>query len=70
MYSHCSNNSAGVMTLFNPHFKNTVLESYCSSEGRWLITVIQFGESIVTLTNVYGFNKSNLNTFLFFRFNL
>ncbi len=32
------------------------------SEGRWLITVIQFGERIVTLTNVYGFNKSNLNT--------
>lgn len=53
------------MTLFNPHFKNTLLESHCSSEGRWLITVIQFGESIVTLTNVYGFNKSNLNTFLF-----
>ncbi len=65
MYSHGSNNSAGFMTLFNPHFKNTVLESHCSSEGMWLITVIQFGESIVTLTNVYGFNQFNLNTFLF-----
>ena len=49
------------MILFNQHFKNTVLESHRSNEGRWLIIVIQFGENIVILANVYGFNRSNLN---------
>lgn len=65
IYCHGSNNSAGVMILFNQHFNYTVLESHCSDEGRWLIIVIQFGESIVILANVYGFNRSSLNNCLF-----
>jgi len=65
LFSHGSTHSGGVVILFNHNFSGKILESHFSLEGRWIMTVVQSGDAVVILCNVYGFNSSNLNHILF-----
>lgn len=49
------------MTLFDRNFNGSVIKSEFSSEGRWILTVIQIGVSFTILANVYGFNRTTQN---------
>lgn len=54
---HASHHSAGVAILLNK-FKGDVLESVRSTEGRWLLIVVKFDNSVFILGNVCGYNSS------------
>ena len=64
-FCHGSNRSGGVMILLDHNFNASVTECHTSTEGRWLIVVLQTGNSLFILANVYGFNNSILNNALF-----
>lgn len=58
-FSHGTNQSAGVATLFNK-FKGNVLEHFKSDDGRWIIVVIQLNNSILIMCNLYNYNNRSL----------
>lgn len=44
VFSHSSCHFGGVTILFDGNFKGEIIESHLSSEGRWFITVVQWGD--------------------------
>lgn len=63
-YSHGSNHSAGVAILIH-RFKGEVLEMLHSLEGRWVLIVAKHDNTTIIIGNIYGYNSSQLNKFLF-----
>ncbi len=65
LFCHSTNHSGGIMTLFDRSFNGSIIESHLSSDGRWILIVIQVGDSLIILANVYEFNRTTLNNALF-----
>lgn len=64
LFSHCTNHSGGVAILFERNFNGNILESHFSTEGRWIVTVIEFDDILFLQGNVYGYNNSAANNVL------
>ncbi len=61
LFCHGTNTPAGVLILFDRNFSGSILQSFSSSEGRWIIVVILLGDFLFILANVYGFNNHTQN---------
>ncbi len=68
LFCHGTNHSAGVLILFDRNFSGSILQSFSSSEGRWIIVVILLGDFLFILANVYGFNNHTQNSSFFMIF--
>ena len=55
-FDHGTNHSAGVMILFHK-FRGDIIESVTSSEGRWLILIVNVDNACFILCNIYGYNS-------------
>lgn len=53
------------MILFGRNFSGSILQSFSSAEGRWIIAVILLGDFFFILVNVYGFNNHTQNSLFF-----
>ncbi len=51
--------------MFDRNFSGSILQSFSSSEGRWIIVVILLGDFLFILANVYGFNNHTQNSSFF-----
>ena len=65
LYAHGTSQSKGVCILISRKVEQNVkiLESNCDPNGRYIIAVLQIGERIVVLANVYAPNQDDPNFF-------
>jgi len=63
-FDHGTNHSAGVMILLHK-FRGDIIESITSSEGRWLILIVNVDNACFLLCNIYGHNSHNSNRIFF-----
>lgn len=61
LFCHGTNYSAGVSILFDRNFGGSIIHSFFSSEGRWIIVVVILADSLFILINVYGYNNRSQN---------
>ncbi len=54
LFCHGTNHSAGVLILFDRNFSGSILQSFSSSEGRWIIVVILLGVPFRAVTRHHG----------------
>lgn len=60
VFSHASAQSAGVAILFN-NLPGKILKSKSDSNGHWISVVLNIGDVLFILFNVYGYNSIQLN---------
>lgn len=70
LFDHGSRRASGVAVLFGINFSGSVIDFSSSSEGRWILVVIQFNDLYFILVNVYGFNNSGMNATLMSKISL
>lgn len=63
-FDHGTNHSAGVMILLHK-FRGDIIQSVTSSEGRWLILIVNVDNACFLLCNIYGYNSHNSNKVFF-----